>query len=389
MGHDLVQKTSPLQPAPTLPEWWGALYGACPGASIFVSPGWIQSWLDVYADAFTGQWVHWEKAGQVVGGCLLLKRTVWWRFIPLPTVFVNVAAETAQLSPWSEYNEPLFLAGHEEAVAQALGELISGTGWARFELWGYLPNSFSQRLLAALPTTTVQSREERAPYIDLAAFRGKEYESTISSRTRSQIRRCRRMYEEQSGPIELEFARTLEEALDFLKQLASMHNAIWRSRGETPSFEVPEFQTFHEAAVRRLWPEGAVDLLRVRNRDKVIGYLLNFKRNGKIFCYQSGFVQEEDPHLKPGLLTHSCAISEYGRQGFGEYDLLGGDSRYKRSLTKVHRTIVFSTCYRDSMYARALWAGRQLKARLKPESGAPGSSEEELGEAGARSGADS
>jgi CelD/BcsL family acetyltransferase involved in cellulose biosynthesis len=370
MAADLVQHLIPLQPEQGVPEWWSDLYHKSLDASIFLGPEWLRSWIDVYGADFTGHWVRWQERDRTVGGCLLLKRTVWWRFIPLPTVFVNVAAETTPLSPWSEYNQALFVEGYEVRVAEALAQLIGTMAWTRFELWGYESNNFSQRLLEKLPTTTVQSREERAPYVDLQAFGGKEYEATISSKTRSQIRRCRRMYEEQDGPVTVEFAQSATEALEFLGQLANFHNAIWRSRDALASFEVKEFREFHERVVERLWPTQGVDLLRVRAQQKVIGYLLNFKRAGKVYCYQSGFVQEEDPHLKPGLLTHACAIAEYSRQGLREYDLLGGDSRYKRSLTKSYRTLMWSTCYRNSMYARALWAGRRLKARLKPEADA-------------------
>jgi CelD/BcsL family acetyltransferase involved in cellulose biosynthesis len=325
----------------------------------------LQAWLDIYGSSFEGHWLRWHDGEQPVGGCLLLKRTVWWQVVPQPTVFLNVAAETLPLSPWSEYNQALYLAGYEEATAQALARAASQLRWARLELWGYEENAFSRSFLGQLPCGSVQTRSEHAPFVDLTALGSQSYEASLSSKTRSQIRRSRRMYEEAHGPVFVEFASTAEEALAFLDQLGILHNAIWRSRGEEPSFEKKEFREFHQEVVKRLWPVAAVDLLRVRAKDRIIGYLFNFRRHGKVYCYQSGFAQEADKNLKPGLLTHASAISEYARQGMLEYDLLSGDSRYKRSLTKEYRTLFWSTAYRSSLYGRALWSARQIKARVR------------------------
>ncbi|MGA2552677.1 MAG: GNAT family N-acetyltransferase [Burkholderiaceae bacterium] len=370
MGAELTAHTSPLHPNPKVPAWWGDLFARSESATLFLSSEWIQTWLDVYASKFGGFWVRWVAQDNTVGGCLILKRTVWWQIIPQPTLFLNVAAETVELSPWSEFNQPLYIAGYAEAVAEALAHLVNRIRWARFEFWGYEDGAFSQAFLKSLSQYTLQTREERAPFVDLKAIEGQEYEGTLSSKTRPQIRRSRRMYEDSGGPVEIRFAQDEAEALAFLAELGIMHNAIWRSRGEVGSFERPEFRSFHEEVVKRLWAAQAVDLIQIKTSEKVIGYLFNFKLGKKIYCYQSGFVQEEDKNFKPGLLTHATAISAYMRLQYEEYDLLSGDSRYKRSLTKNGRTLFWSTAYRRSAYGRLLWLARQLKARWRSKAAA-------------------
>jgi CelD/BcsL family acetyltransferase involved in cellulose biosynthesis len=379
IGETLTPTITPLRAAKTVPEWWGPLYGNSASATIFLSPEWLQSWLDIYAGDFDGEWVRWTKDGDTVGGCLLLRRTVWWRCVPQPTLFLNVAAQTRPLAPWSEYNQALYVSGHEQAVAASLALSLRRLSWARLEFWGYVDTEFSRGFLAALPANSRQLREQRAPYVDLEAFRGQDYEATLSSKTRSQIRRTRRMYGDAHGPVEIEFAQSCEEALSYLQQLAALHNAVWRARGQPGSFERDEFRAFHQLAVRRLWSVQAVDLLRVRAKDKVIGYLLTFKRGGKIYCYQSGLTLEADKNLKTGFITHATAIAEYARRGFREYDLLAGDVRYKRSLTKNYRTMYWSTVYRNSLFGSALWGARRLKARLRPKT-EPESSESAVDE---------
>ena len=62
---------SPLVSGARVPSWWEPLFRSSDNASIFSSTIWMQTWLDVYGDAYKGQWVHWQHDGRVVGGCLL------------------------------------------------------------------------------------------------------------------------------------------------------------------------------------------------------------------------------------------------------------------------------------------------------------------------------
>jgi CelD/BcsL family acetyltransferase involved in cellulose biosynthesis len=365
MGHRLVAHLSPLHPSDSVPDWWTPLFQQASGASIFLSREWLQSWIDIYAAEFDGAWVCWKDGGEIVGGCLILRRTVWWRFIPQATVFINVAAETRSLSPWSEFNHALYVAGYEEAIAASLAQTLAKLPWARLEFWGFEDNVFSRSLLQKLPNNMRQTRAQPSHYLDFESFRGQEYEATLSSSTRSQIRRSRRLYEQAFGTLEIEFARSCDEALAFLEQMGALHNAVWRSRVKEASFESQDFISFHRLVVKRLWARQAVDLFRVRAKDRVIGLLFTFKHGRKVYCYQSGFAQETDKRLKPGLLTHARAIIEYGRLGFQEYDLLAGDARYKRSLTNSYRTLYWNTTYRNSLCGRSLWLARRLKARLR------------------------
>jgi CelD/BcsL family acetyltransferase involved in cellulose biosynthesis len=123
---------------------------------------------------------------------------------------------------------------------------------------------------------------------------------------------------------------------------------------------------FHQALVRRLWEANAVDLLRLSAGDADIGYLYNFKARGKVYAFQSGFAYAPDARLKPGLVTHACAMEHYARDGWREYDFLAGDARYKRSFASRSRTLLWTTTYRDKRWMRAVVRAWRLKARLAP-----------------------
>lgn len=354
----------PLHASQGVPSWWEALFARSSYASSFVSPAWIQTWLEVYGAGFSGSWVCWESAGEIVGGCLVLERSVRWHSLPVRSVYLNAGAESQSRSPLTEYNHALCLPGYEELIGRSVAAYLNGLSWSRAELWGHEDGPFFRALLSELSQCGLGRRTNLARFVNLSGLGGKEYESTLSSKTRSQIRRCRRMYEEAHGVITVSIASDAEEAIRWLQEMAELHNATWTARGRSGAFEHEEYVAFHHRIVRRLWDSKGVEVLRVRANDRPIGYLYNFLHAGKVSCFQSGFVQESDPHLKPGLLTHAMAIAHYAQRGFSEYDLLSGDSRYKRSLTKTTRELHWTTVYRGSVYGRLLNRLTQLQRYL-------------------------
>jgi hypothetical protein len=347
-----------------LPDWWPALFECVADASIFVSPGWMQSWIEVYGHEFSGFWVRWACRGETVGGCLILKRTVWLRRLPLATLFVNTADETSHRSPAVEFNQILHLAGYGALLAADLARVLVDSRWVRLALYGYEDSALMRLMLEHLPLCGIDREERPSPYVDLETIVGNDYEATLSGKSRSQIRRSRRIYEEMYGPVVIEAAADYEQAISFLAELALLHDATWRSRGIEGAFGSETFVDFQQRLIRRLWPVRGVDVLRARAGERVIGYLYTFLHRGKVYCIQSGLIQEKDNHLKPGMLTHACAIRHYCQRGFREYDFLAGDMRYKRSLAKSTRTLVWSVAYRRNLYVRLLLLSRSLCHRL-------------------------
>jgi Acetyltransferase (GNAT) domain len=327
----------------------------------------MQTWLEVYGADFKGQWIRWQEDGIDVAGCLLVTRVIRMRWlVPLRTVFVNATGEALERTPLAEFNDVLCVPGHEEAVIDDLASLLGEMSWDRLLLSGYEDGSILARLVARLPTALVERDSRPSAYVDLAALSGGSFEASLSSNTRGQVRRSRRLYEERSGAITIDLAESLVQAQGFLDELARLHNSRWQSKGEEGSFSSPSVMDFHRRLIDRLWPVAGVDLIRVRAGETHLGYLHNFKAQGKVYFFQSGFAYDADAKLKPGMLTHTLAIEHYARNGLREYDFLAGDAQYKRSLAKQHRTINWTVAYRNRMWVRfILW----VRARMHSRSG--------------------
>jgi len=354
---------TPLERQDQLPQWWPPLYEASCNRSIFLSGAWLQCWLEVYGDDFEGLWVRWESNGNVVGGCLLLARTISRFYLRIRTIYLNATGEARERTPFAEFNAVLHLPGFDAPIAADLACLLADMPWDSLLISGHESSGILDNLIPMLPAALVERELKPAPFIDLAAIAASSFDACLSSNTRGQLRRSRRLYEQSSGRIRIERASTLEQAVQYFHELIQLSNARLRAKGETGSFSSTAVLDFHQRLLACLWPRQGIDLICVRAGDEVLGYLYNFTDSGKVYFFQSGFSFAEDAKLKPGLLTHFLAIQDYARRGFREYDLLAGDARYKRSLAKQHRNLFWTVVYRDRPSMRLLLWIRRFKPR--------------------------
>ncbi len=161
----------------------------------------------------------------------------------------------------------------------------------------------------------------------------------LSANTRHQLRRSLRRYGE-AGALSVTRAETQEEAAAYLTALGALHQRTWTRRGKPGAFASPAFVSFHMELLGVAWPRGEIDLLCVRAGERPIGYLYNFRWQGRVGNYQSGFDYDAaTQHQKPGLTCHHLAIGLYADEGMEAYDFLAGDHRYKSSLSNRAATL--------------------------------------------------
>ncbi len=202
--------------------------------------------------------------------------------------------------------------------------------------------------------------------VDLDAIRasGKAFADTLSANTRQQIRRSMRLYEKQ-GTLAATRARDVPEALAFLDGLKSLHQPYWTGRGERGAFGFPFFERFQRRLIETCHPHGGVELIRVTRGDTAIGYLCNLVHRRHVYSYQSGFLFEDDPKLKPGLVSHCLCIEMHEREGDGVYDFMAGDNRYKSNLGSPGPDMHYVLLRRPTALNRLEEAMRRLRDTVR------------------------
>ena len=170
-------------------------------------------------------------------------------------------------------------------------------------------------------------------YVDSEKIRsaGGDYLAILSRNTRSQVRRAMRAYEER-GAITFHVADSFQTAEQYFEQLRELHQQRWESRAVPGAFGSAFAREFHKSLLRNRFSKGEIQLAAIRAGDEVIGYLYNFVFDGVVYNYQSGFRYSSDARLKPGLVSHCCAIQHSIKSGMRIYDFLMGSQRFKQSL---------------------------------------------------------
>jgi CelD/BcsL family acetyltransferase involved in cellulose biosynthesis len=195
-----------------------------------------------------------------------------------------------------------------------------------------VPQEYEQNVRASGVNQVVVSRHPSWK-VDLDAIRasGSGYLEHLSSNTRYQIRRSTRLYKAR-GRLCATRAGNVRDALEFFDHMKDLNQAYWASRGQTAAFDYPFFETFHRRLIQACVPRGTVEMLRVTTGDQAIGYLYNFVYKGWVYAYQSAFLYEADPKLKPGLVCHQLCIERHLQERANLYDFMAGNSRYKSNL---------------------------------------------------------
>lgn len=352
-----------------LEHLWRTLEASAPH-SFFQSWNWVGTWLaelDRPACALIGR----APDGRVV---LLgaLSPSLRRNRLPVSThgLHLHSTGDDALDVITTEYNGFLVDAAWQgQAETQAIRHLF-----ALPEVAGHRRNELHLRGIAApfapglAAAGLAGTALERQPswYVDLASLRaaGGDYLAGLSANTRYQIRRSMRLFA-ADGPLVAEPARSTEEALAFLDALKTLHQRYWTSRGEPGAFAFPFFERFQRRLIETCQPGGQVELVRIRAGQRELGYLYNFRHNGRVLAYQSGFHYAADPRLKPGLVSHTLCIERHLREGAAVYDFLAGAARYKASLGRPGPDMTYWLIERPTRVLRAESRVRVLLGRSR------------------------
>jgi CelD/BcsL family acetyltransferase involved in cellulose biosynthesis len=339
-----------------LKDWWRTLESRA-DTGFFTTWSWIEPWLDLLPPALSPRLLVAREGTQVVGlGLLTEGRATVLKRVPVRCWHLHTTGDPDLDSVAIEYNDFLVAREHGAAIRQAmLAHLMAMRGPARLDIAKAGPDflALTPPLRDRLIVRTTEITSYVVPLDDVRAAKA-GYLSLLSANTRSQVKRSMSAYQ-QLGPLAIDDATDLTQALDFFHAMRALHAHNWGQKGEETAFaSLPAVERFHDALITQAWPRGEVRLMRIRAGDTVLGYLYGFVFRGHLLYYQSGFqFGLVDKHDRPGLVCHALAVEHCAQQGLAHYDFGAGDYRYKTSLSTAQFMQYTHVLQRKNLLAHA------------------------------------
>jgi len=352
---------------------WKALAAVCPH-SYFLSWGFVETWLDSLPAGTNVKLAVMREGENTVGAAFLgYAKVVRQKLFRSKAWLLNQTGSRRLDQLYIEDNailvDPAARVGLRELLAQLPG------AWEELYLSGVDPRSVTGKLLERVeaPYRLLIANRIPAPYVDLAAARQKDYLSLLSSNTRSQVRRCYKLYEGR-GPLKREVANDTASALDIYSEMVELHQKWWQHRGQPGAFSSTYFDGFHRSLIERRFEAGELQLIRVRCGEETIGCLYNFVWDGTVSFYQSGFRMEDDNRLKPGFICHTEAVRHSAETGQAVYDFMASFDEYKVRMATNQRELVWARVQKPRLkfaVERVMRAGalRAIEQYRKAKSG--------------------
>jgi len=355
-----------VEPASNWPQFaprWEKLAESAE-SSIFLSPLWIETWLETFGDVVDASLVSFRSAGHDVGACLVV-RSAPSLMQPLRKVSLNASGEPSADTLYVELNDILCRPGWQGETASALAEYLMKQSWDECKLDGFCSGTAYDVLKLQFAGLEIEEQWQASYHVDLAALRtaGLSYSKALGPGRGKYVQR-KMGYHSQQGELKVEAAATVEEALCMLEELAVLNGRRFAALGRRGIWSSSRFAAFHRSFVRKGFAAGKVQMLRVSAGQETVGLLYNLLHQNKACFYQCGYNYTDDKRLSPGVVTLAMAV-EYCRQaGLDEFDFLAGDSAYKEWMSTGRRGLVWTLIRRPGprvwMYTRL----RSLKHRI-------------------------
>jgi CelD/BcsL family acetyltransferase involved in cellulose biosynthesis len=349
---DITLSAEPLPPIATLEDIWRGLDGT--GAhSFFLTWSWIGTWLKTLPPSVRPMLLRATRAGELAGLALLTPRRGRLRgLIPVRQAWLNATGDPAFDCLTVEHNGFAVSGAGDSALVEALERSFRAGGIAADEL--VLPGIPAGHQAVPRPL----DRERASPAFRAPLEGAREgIEPLLSRNARQQIRRAMRAWE-RKGPLSVEVAGDAETALAYFERMKELHMRSWKRRRRRHAFTHPFFEVFHRALIVDGFAGGGVDLMRISAGTHVLGYLHNFRRNGTVSSYQSGF-DDTVPDLRPGYVCHALAMAHYAAEGMAQYDFLAGTNRLKQSFGPEQ----YEMCWRRLRKPKAVFQAEALLRR--------------------------
>lgn len=304
------------------------------------SPDWTEAWLNAYGELVPHSFLLVrDSSTKTLQGICLVTEGVVQKDGPFTvrTLHVGPAGEPEADHVCVQYNRLLVDPEFESEFVRLIVEHLESR--SEFDQWNV--DGIETGKLAAFHQheSELQLRVEPAYGFDFGKARAESTDilSQFRSSTRRKVKRSLKAWD----ILSVEWADTLDDAVDAFNEMVQLHQARWNSAGKPGSYSSKRFTAFHEELLTRLVPQGRMAFVRVRSSDETIGIVQLLIEHRRALLYQCGR-SVANKTRSPGVVVDYLAMEECLKQGLDAYDFLAFATQHKRHLANMSTDIVWA-----------------------------------------------
>jgi CelD/BcsL family acetyltransferase involved in cellulose biosynthesis len=344
-----------------LAEQWKNLEGRA-NCSVFLSWLWIGQWLElVRENMFVIEAFQNEQA---VGlGIFVEKQRKIFGLFPIKQWHLHRTGYTQQDQIWIEHNDFLLASDIADDVRGIMIKALYNYGNKYQEV---IIGLSSDKVLNSFHQHFSQSSiliESSGYAVDYSSIEKSYLQEVLSKNTRSQINRSNKILN-QLGDLTFKVVTETDEIQSLYNDIAVIHIARWGNTTEGSGFSNEAFVDFHHQLVNND-KSCTVQVVVLLLDSAPIGYLVNYIYNEKVYFYLSAFSRFSNNKIKVGLTLHEKAIGYYASKGIKSYDFLGGEARYKDSLSNTRYGLALNSFYKKYWLLTTERQLKHLKNKIK------------------------
>jgi CelD/BcsL family acetyltransferase involved in cellulose biosynthesis len=206
---------------------------------------------------------------------------------------------------------------------------------------------------AAIGLRTLSRQVFASPFIDTEPG-WDAYEQTIDTKSlRETLRRRRRLAER--GRVALDVCDGTDRLEELLDEGFSIEAAGWKGDRGTSIDSSTATDTFYRDIARWAAPRGWLRLAFLRVDDTALAFDLCLETAGVHYLVKTGY-RPEWSKFAPGMVLRFEMIRRAFDLGLARYDLLGGESEWKRVWTSMSRSRLSIAAFSRTFAGTAEWA---------------------------------
>jgi CelD/BcsL family acetyltransferase involved in cellulose biosynthesis len=204
------------------------------------------------------------------------------------------------------------------------------------------------------------------------------YKTRLSKRARKILNQAEKQC--LSGSSQFHIAETKDQAQQYLSEIEQLHQSRWREQGIEGCFSEPNFTSFLNHAIDRMWQHPGLDIRPsveigiVRIGGEAAAGTICLRDRHSMAMYLTG-MSPEFADVRPGWQVTCCFIKRAIELGYSRFDLMRGDEEYKARLgavaTTQRRFLIASPRWSSQLRSAVYRTAVQVKNWWKPVINSP------------------